>query len=62
MEKLSQLVEVVGPRNINILVDFHLCAFRDRRNTKDDDRNVLTEGGFLAYSMGGCKEEFGPKA
>ena len=62
MEKLSQLVEVVGPRNINILVDFHLCAFRDRRNTKNDNRNVSTETGISAYSMGSCKKLFGTHA
>jgi hypothetical protein len=42
MEKISKLVEVVGPRNVNILVDLYLSAFRDRRNTKYDNRNVLT--------------------
>ena len=34
MEKLSKLVEVVRACYVDIFVDFHLSAFRDRRNTR----------------------------
>jgi len=62
MKKVSQLVEVVGTCDINVLVDFHLSAFRDRRNAKDDDSNVLTETSMSAYSMGGRQKPLGAEA
>jgi hypothetical protein len=61
MEESSKLIEVVRPGQVNIFADLHLSAFRDGRHTEDDDRNILTEGGLLADSMGGFKQEFRPK-
>ena len=62
MEKLSQLVEVIGPCNVDIFANLNLRAFGNRRNTKNDDRNILTETSLSAYSMGGCKKTLGAKA
>jgi len=62
MEKLSKLVEVVRPCHVNILVDLHLSTFRDRRNTENDNRNVLTETSLPAYPVSGCKKPLGPEA
>jgi hypothetical protein len=56
MEKASKLVEVIRAGYVNILFDLYFSAFWDRRYTKDDNRNVPTEGAFLAYPVGGCEE------
>jgi hypothetical protein len=52
-EKISKLVEVVRSRHVDILVHLHLSSFRDRWNTENNDRNVLTQSGSVAYSLGG---------
>ena len=58
MEEVSKLVEVVRPCRVHILIDLDFSAFRDRRNTEYDNRNISTESGFLAYSFGGCEKLF----
>jgi len=45
VEEVSELVEIVRACHINILIDLHFCAFRDRRNTEYYDSNILTESG-----------------
>jgi hypothetical protein len=55
MEKLSKLVEVVRPCHVDVCVDLHLSAFRDRRNTENDNRDVLTETSLPAYPVSGRK-------
>jgi hypothetical protein len=62
MEKVSKLVEVVGPCKVDVLVDLHLSAFRNSRNTKNDNRNVLAEIGMSAYSMSSRKKPLGTEA
>jgi hypothetical protein len=62
MEKLSKLVEVVRPCHVDILVDLHLSAFRDGRNTENDDRDVFTETSLPAYPVSGCKKPLRPEA
>jgi hypothetical protein len=59
MEEFSKLVEVVRPCHGDIVVDLQLSAFRDGRNTKDDNRNVFTETGLPTYSMAYCKKPLG---
>jgi hypothetical protein len=59
MEKFSELVEVVRPCHVDIRVDLHLSAFRDRWYTKNDNRDVLAETSLSAYSMGSGKKPLG---
>src|SRR5215208_5073871 len=50
LEKSSQLVEIVRSGNVDISTERYFSPFRNGRDTKDHDRNVVTQLCALAYA------------